>query len=484
MNEENQNSTNTSNEDKKEEVKVEQETSTVVDSKTEVKKEDSKVEETKNEKKDEPVKVEAKKEEPKSAPQPQPEPAKASTSNNYTQTVNEPVKKKKSGFKISFIFILLVVIAGAIGGAVYATMFAKTEIDLAKYVSIEFEGYEGTASFDTDDLVFDTKGLKKALNNKSLATKLEKKLSSKATMKNSEKLKNGDKIEIKFKVSESWLQENKIKLASDTINLTVKDLEEPDSIDLFEDLEFKYSGVSPNLTLSFDNKSSDSFIKSNVSYTIEKEGDYPTSYSLYDVANGDEITVKATYSEDDLASSGYIIDEDEYTFTVSDQAAYIIDSKDLSEDIQKAVKAKFEEKVKTAADSINYEVASAYHEDFADISNYSYSFTHSDPTLEKIYIAINNKKENAGWLDAKNIVFAIYKVTFTEKTTSKTYNYYIPVYVEDLVVKDKKLDSSQTYYYDKYYSWSDEYTNHKTVDDVYKLFEKEKKDNYTITEVK
>ena len=41
----------------------------------------------------------------KEDPQPQPEPAKASTSNNHAQTVNEPVKKKKSGFKISFIFI-------------------------------------------------------------------------------------------------------------------------------------------------------------------------------------------------------------------------------------------------------------------------------------------------------------------------------------------------------------------------------------------
>ena len=135
----------------------------------------------------------------------------------------KPKKKKKVGFIVSIIIIILAIIAGAVGGAVYAIMFARTEVDLAKYVTIEFEGFEGYASFDEDDLVVDQKGLKKLLEDKKLASKLEEKLLDKAEVKENESVKNGDEIEVKFKVSEEWLKENKIKFTSDTIKLKVKD---------------------------------------------------------------------------------------------------------------------------------------------------------------------------------------------------------------------------------------------------------------------
>ena len=88
------------------------------------------------------------------------------------------------------------------------------------------------------------------------------------------------------------------------------------------------------------------------------------------------------------------------------------------------------------------------------------------------------------WYDATNIVYAVYKSTFTDTNTSKTYDYYIPVYVEDIIVDDDGLYSGTTYYYGKYYSYNDEDTAHKSADEVYKVFENDKKDKYTITEIK
>ncbi|MBR1540567.1 MAG: hypothetical protein IJ629_05345 [Clostridia bacterium] len=396
---------------------------------------------------------------------------------------DKPKKKKKVGFIVSVIFILLAVIAGAVLGAVYAIYFAKTEIDLAKYVSIEFEGYEGYASFDEDDLVIDVKGLKKALDDKKLANKLSERLMDKATVKENEELKNGDVIEVKFKVSESWLKENKIKLTSDTVKLTVKDLEETNAIDLFEDLEFSYSGISPDLTVSLKNNSTDDFIK-KVNYTMETSSSSPTSYSLYDVANGDKITVTATYSQSDLESAGYTVANDEYTFTVEGQAEYIADSDDFTNDIKTKVEAKLLEKAKNIANNSNYDVTYAYHEDFSDVSHYDYNFTHTDPTLEKMYIAINKDMNDIGWYDSRNIVFAIYKSTFTDTTTSKTYDFFIPVYVDDLVADSEGLYTGKTYYYDEYYSYNYESESYKTSDGVYKLFDENTKDDYTVTEVK
>ena len=306
-------------------------------------------------------------------------------------------KKKKVGLIVSIVIILLLVIGGAVGGAIYATSFSKIEIDLAKYVSMDFKGYEGYASFDEEDLVIDQKGLKKLLDSKKLASKLEEKLLAKAEVEENEAVENGDVIEVKFKVSEDWLKENKIKLKSTTLKFKVKDLDEPNSIDLFEDLEFTYSGVSPDLTLYLNNNSKDNFVKYSVTFVMEKDKDNSGYYSLYNIANGDEITVSATYNQSDLEAAGYTVKNDKYTFTVEGQPEYITDSKDFTSDIKSEIEKKFLEQAKSAADGSNYSVTYAYPDEFSNANYYGWNFTHSDPTLVKMYIAVNKDLENVGW---------------------------------------------------------------------------------------
>ncbi|MBR2290074.1 MAG: hypothetical protein IJ867_05700 [Clostridia bacterium] len=434
-------------------------------------------------------KQEVPKEEQPVQEQPKQEPPKQETPKQEVKQ-EKPKKKKKAGLIASIIIILLAIIAGAVGGAVYAIVFAKTEVDLAKYVSIEFSGYEGYASFDEEDLVIDQKGLKKLLDSKKTAQKLAEKLLAKVQMSENENVKNGDKIEVKFKVSEDWLKENKIKLASNTIKIEVKDLEEPNSIDLFEGLEFSYSGISPNLTVSLKNTSSDNFVKNKVTYTMEKDGDEDSSssYSLYNVANGDKIIVSATYSQSDLESAGYAVAEDEYSFTVKDQASYVEKADEITSDIQKTLEEKMLEKVKSIAKNSTYAVTSAYHEDFSDAEHYDYNLTNADPELVKMYIAVNKDMEDIGWYDSRNLVYGIYKVTFTDTTTSKTYDYYIATYVEDLVTDEDGLYTGKTYYYNEYYNGSytpaDDSDYHRSSDEVYKAIEESTKEDYTLSEVK
>lgn len=397
---------------------------------------------------------------------------------------NKTKKKKKTGLIVSIVIILLAIIAGSVGGVLYSTLLKKTTVDLSKYISIEFEGYEGYASFNEEDLVFDQKELKKVLDSKKLAEKLEQKLLAKVEISNNEKLSNGDEIEIKFKISEDWLEENKIELASDTIKIKVKDLEETDSIDLFEDLEFTYSGISPDLSIELKNNSKDDFIKNYVTYSMERDKE-TTGYSyLYGIANGDKITVKASYDQTALESAGYRVKEDKYTFTVEKQAAYISDAKEITDDIQKKIEPKLLEKAKSVANNSDFDVASIYHEDFSDSSHYDYKFTHTDPQLEKMYIAIHKNPDNISWSDSRNIIYAIYKTVFTDTTTSKTYNFYITVKVEDLVATDKKLYEDKTYYYEEFIVYGVDKVYKKSVDETYKIIEKETKETYTLTEVK
>lgn len=400
-----------------------------------------------------------------------------------TSTTNPP-KKKKNGLLISIIIIIIAVICGAVGGAIYATCFSKTEIDLSKYVSVEFKGYEGYASFTEDDLVIDQKGLKNILDSKSLANKLEEKLLKKATVKENSSLKNGDEIEVKFKVSDSWLSENKIKLASDTIKIKVKDLEEPNSVDLFKDLEFSYSGISPDLTLSLKNNSKDEFIQYKVTFTMEKGKNDKSSYSLYDVANGDEIKVTATYNQEDLEKAGYIVKEKEYTFTVKDQAEYVKDVDSFTGKIKETVSAKLLEKAKNVADGSQYDVTSIYHEDFGDINHYDYNFTHTTPELSKMYVALNKDMSNVSWSDSNNIIYAIYKTVFTDSTTSKTYDLYIIVNVDDIVINGEELYTDKTYYYEELYDYGYDKNYHKSLDEASKIVKQDSEKSYNLNEVK
>jgi len=393
-------------------------------------------------------------------------------------------KKKKIGWIVSIIIIILAIAGGAIGGAIFAKTFTRTEVDLSKYVTIEFDGYEGYASFDEEDLVVDQKGLKKLLDDKKLAKKLEEKLLAKAEVKENEALENGDVIEVKFKVSEDWLKENKIQLTSTTLKLKVKGLSEPDDVDLFEDLEFTYSGISPDLSVTLNNNSKDNFIKYNVTFQMAKDKDNSSYYYLYDIANGDKITVTATYDEKDLQNAGYTVSKKEYTFTVEGQPEYIMDDADFTSKVKESVEKKLLEQAKKSAADLNYDVTYAYREDFGDANYYDWNFTHTDPTLAKMYIAINKDQENVGWYDYRNIVFAIYKVTFTDTKTSKTYDYYLPVYTYDIIFDSDGLYTGTTYSYNKYYSSSDEYAFHKTADAVYQVFEDTNAAEYKIVEVK
>lgn len=417
--------------------------------------------------------------------------------NNIThESVNEkkqqePIKQKnnKNGFIISLIIIIIAIILGSIGGFIYANNFSKTEIDLSKYVTINFKGYDGSASFDEYDVEINEKELKKILDDKKLASKLVNKLADKIIVKENDHLKNGDTVEVKFKISENWLKENKIKIISNTVKIKVKDLKEASSINLFEDLEFNYSGISPNLTITLNNNSTDDFLKYYVTYKMDNGKD-SSYYSLYNIANGDKIKITASFDKKDMENAGYNIKdgEDEYTFTVNEQTEYINKADDVTSKIKESINPKLLEKAKTIVNNSSYDIVNAYYDDFYGANHYDYNLTNTDPELQKMYIAVNKDFKNANLFDYKNTIFALYKVVFTDTTTSKTYDYYIAVKVDDIAANKDGLYTDTTYYYDEFYNYNykpaDGSDYHKTIDNLYKAIENKTGENYTITEIK
>ncbi len=406
---------------------------------------------------------------------------------------NQAPKKSNKGLIAAIIIIVVLIAIGVTIGVLYFTVFNKTEVDLSKFISIEFDGYEGSASCDEYDLIYDEDGLKEELDSRSKAEKLIDKIKDKVTLKNNEKLSNGDEVEVKIKVSDSWLKDKKIKLKSDIVKIKVSGLKEAASVDLFKDLKIEYEGVSPDLDVYIDTKSNNDFLKYAVTYKFRKEDSDETdetSYSLSGIKNGDKIVVRAEYDDEDLSYYGYSVDKDAektYTFTVKDQAEYVTDTKQLSDAVQESLKEIALKEIKSEADNNDYDVASTYSADYSDAGNYSYGFTHADPEYQTMYLATNKEHDDYSLSSEYNIVYVVYKVTYTDTTTSKTYDLYLTTEIDDVVVKDDKLEGKNDYYpsiFDNYDYEDENEAYRSSLDGINKALTDELEDDYTLAEVK
>jgi hypothetical protein len=287
-------------------------------------------------------------------------------------------------------------------------------------------------------------------------------------------LKNGDEVTINFGLKESFLKENKLKLESDSITLKVEGLEETQAIDLFEDLEFNVSGISPSLRLSLTNNSTDSFVKT-VTYTMEFE-DNSSSYSLSGLSNGDTVTIKASYKDSDLIKSGYTVIEDTYEYTIENQAEYVTNANAISDEVLSSLKEKFLEKVKSTS-SNSYNAYSAVKNIDSNVSYSTSSFTASEPSFVKAYVLTATSSTSS----TKNKIYAIYKVTFTSETGA-TYDYYYTVYTSNIVVSENKLYTGNTYSYYIASSYSSS-SYGKSPEDAYNELIDNQKSSFDIKEI-
>lgn len=107
----------------------------------------------------------------------------------------------------------------------------------------------------------------------------------------------------------------------------VSGLEELQEIDLFEGIQFEYSGMSPNLSISVDESGMPEVLSDNVYYSIDGKS--------YGYAIGDTVKVIATvYYESDFTEAGYTYDKDKmtYTFTIPYSAPHMLSGTDKEVD--------------------------------------------------------------------------------------------------------------------------------------------------------
>ncbi len=442
------------------------------------------MEENKNEeiKKSAEPKAPEKKEEPKKTNEVKTEAKKEEPKKNNESKKTEPKKpidsaKKKKAIRIAILVLIFVIVIAAV--IIYFAVFHKKTIDLADYIEVNYYtensssyyyDYESDTpaynGYATASVSLDEDKLKDLLDTKRATERFIEKATLTVENDNNGNLSNGDTLEIKIDISENYLDDQKLKLKNDTITVNVEGLEEADVLDLFgeDDFEVEVTGISPDLSVSVNNNSSDEFIKDNVTYSVSE-------YS--GIANGDTITITAYYDETAALEEGIIIADDTYEYTVEGMPEYIDSVDELSGTTLETLRAGFVEYVNDAIqDEGVYIISSNY-----DGVEYGAEYTTSEPELMATYL-LTRKGTASSW-NSDNRVSAIYKVVYTITSTGATYEWYYVVSTNDVAVQDGNLYNAEEISYSVSGSWDDGKTQEEAYDDLIDSY----KTNYVIETV-
>ena len=161
------------------------------------------------------------------------------TETKSEEAKSEKNKKKNGKFKAIFIIILIAIIIGAIFAVVYHLFLAPKEIDLSKYLTIKYDGYNNYAIAEIE---INEKDLNNYLKDSDTTKRFIKKVN--LEINDNENLSNGKNLEIEASISDDWLKENKLRIKDKKIKLQVQGLEDSSIIDLSKYIEAEYSGYN------------------------------------------------------------------------------------------------------------------------------------------------------------------------------------------------------------------------------------------------
>lgn len=333
----------------------------------------------------------------------------------FSNIPQEP-KKSKKGPIIAFVSIAVVAIAAIVVALVMLLTPNVAEIDLTKYITVEYEGTDsvGTAvvTYDKTRLLIDI--LREQGEDPSDAASSKLSLSMNALMNSiefevsqSDNLSNGDKITVTVKYDSLLMEENNIDFTKNSKDYTVEKLVELIEIDPFEDITVEFYGTSPNGYVSTSNSSDIDCVR--------------WAYFEFDVdeglRNGDTVTLRIDEDDVDSAvSDGYKFTATSKEYTVEGLDYYYEAAWQISDEHMEAYR-------KEADEEIEYEISWLYNavlEDVKCIGSYFAKSTEHDTNNKLIFVYTATVSSTEGEFAAAQI--------------------YIPIVVSGMLVEDGKVE--------------------------------------------
>ena len=331
-----------------------------------------------------------------------------------------------------------------------------SSLDLSKYINLNLKGFNKHAKAKPEI----SEELKDLLS-EDVYKEFVKRVS--LSIEENENLENGKDVEVKVSISENWLKENGIKLKTLTPKVPVSGLEDAKEFDAFKDMKVTLSGMSPNLSISVTNESTDDFVKT-VKFRAEKTSG---------ISNGDTVEIKVyDYDKDMAEKNGYALKELSIKYKVENQASYVNSKDELEGDIKSQVKSIFVEKARSKANDSKSTIYYDTDYKYVDAKDIYKDLSVGEPEVVSLYLL--TKKADKYTYDANKLV-GIVRVPFVSALSGATYNWYITVVAKNISITDGKVSDNTVYDVDRYYGDNE--------DKAYQYYVNREKDDFNVVSV-
>lgn len=231
-------------------------------------------------------------------------------------------KKKILGI---FIKVSVPVVVLAVILVVVLSKNRKNEFSLTDYAQIDIKGVDGNGKVN---ISLDKDGLYKYFvdddTSDSEAEEYKKFVESVYFDADvTEELSNGDEVIITAHYDAEIAKALDVKTGDITRKVKVSGLKDGVMLDAFKELQIITSGVSPYVTVTYNNQSSNEYLKT-LEYSISRTSG---------VKVGDTITITCKADEDYAATKGYYFDTLEMNYTIDKADVYVEKETDINKSV-------------------------------------------------------------------------------------------------------------------------------------------------------
>lgn len=301
---------------------------------------------------------------------------------------------------IAFVMLALVVLLTGCG---------KKKIDVTENLQVSFEGYDGygTAKLENEyyweSEALEAAGIESIDGFDTLGSALNIEMAVQYEMQPISGLSNGDQVVVKASINEAMLEEYDFELLSKgEKTYIVTGLQEIQEVDLFENVDIGFSGISPYVRAQIIDSNTDSY--SGVKrYTLDKE----TNLKV-----GESVILSVEFDEQELHMAGYNAIEKEKEYVVPELDRYVMGVGEIPQDT-------LDKMTKQLEDALHAQVAKAWEE------------KDSLKTIKYVGSYFLRPKENQTVYE-NNILYNIYKVS-VENSENK-FDFYTYCRFKDIIV--------------------------------------------------
>lgn len=292
--------------------------------------------------------------------------AKKQVKDNANAENAENAGKNNSALFVGVAVILILLVLASF----FALLPRKTKVNLDKYVTVSFDGYDGygkaLVKFDKDAYLKDYKKkikLKKSGN--FLQDSLTKNYGAAELLydfyidgnwkiegdSSDGKLKNGETVKLSWGFNQEELEEQfKVKFSSKGTEFKVEGLKDVQLFDAFKDFDYKFTGISPEGSVEWKGTGD----------MDGSKGYYFTVEPSMDLKNGDKVKVKIEPANPESLIQKYGIapKETEKEITVEGLPSYVEKadaiSDSLLQDMQKEITDKIQSQLASQGEEVSF----------------------------------------------------------------------------------------------------------------------------------